>query len=167
VLTPNGSVDVFVRVALAHAQADTDGLVELLLSEGVDSETAECLVAFVPMAFAHVILGDAGVRLPDDFIVQDPNSGRSTNGKLRDEPIFRAAYDRARAMLSADPEDPRVREIASGSAEWSAIAHLTRDGRGPSACGLTETVLMRLPPDYLHRPAPPTQRWWKFWNRFG
>lgn len=163
-LTPEGSVEVFVRMALAHAEADPDELLDLLLPEGIDSETTECLIAFVPMAFAHVILGDAGVRLPDDFIVQDPNTGRSASGKLRDEPIFSAAYARARAMRSADPEDPRVREIASASAEWSTIAHLTRDGSDPSACGLTETVLLRLPPEYLNRAARPTHRWWKFWN---
>ena len=161
-------VVVFVRKALTQREAEIEELVKSLLSEGIDSETAECLVAFVPMAFAYVILGGLGVALPDGFSVQDPATGRSAHGKLRDEPIFLAACERARAMLSQGPDVQRsAREIAAGSAEWNVIAQLTRDGSDPSDCGLTEAVLMRLPPDYLTKEKVSRQSWWKFWGRPG
>ena len=165
-LSPSESVDVFIRRALARPAIDTDDeMVKSLVGDSIDSETAECLVAFVPMAFAHVILRDLGVRLPAGFLVNDPSSGRYAHGKLQDEPIFVAAHARARSMLSDGPDAQKsAREIASASAEWNAIAQLTRDGSDPAGCVLTEPVLMRLPPDHLAKPKPPRRRWWKFWD---
>ena len=166
-LSPSESVDVFIRRALARPAADSeDEMVKSLLADSIDGETAECLVAFVPMAFAHVILGAVGVRLPDSFLVNDPSAGRYTHGKLLDEPIFVAAYARAQSMLSGDPDSQKsAREIASLSAEWNAIAQLTRDGSDPAGSVLTETVLMRLPPDHLAKPTARRRHWWKFWDR--
>jgi hypothetical protein len=70
------------------------------------------------MAFAHVILGGVGVRVPEGFLVNDPSTDRYIHGNLRDEPIFVAAHERARSMLSDGPDAQRsAREIASVSAE--------------------------------------------------
>src|ERR1700752_4767919 len=121
-LSPSESVEVFIRRALARSAADTDDeMLKSLLADSIDRKTGECLVAFVPMAFAHVILGDLGVRLPDGFLVNDPSGGSYAHGKLRDEPIFVAAHARAHSMLSggADAQNS-AREIASVSAQWNA-----------------------------------------------
>lgn len=57
-LSPSESVDVFIRRALARPAADSDDeMVKSLLADSIDGETAECLVAFVPMAFAQRTLG--------------------------------------------------------------------------------------------------------------
>jgi len=146
-------VDAFVQQALQHPQGSTDELVTSLRAIDIDDETAECLVAFVPMAFAHVILGDLGVALPSAFLLRDPDTGATARGALQDEPIFRAACVRARTMLESGADGQQsAREIASGSAEWNVIAQLTQNGSDPSACGLTEAVLMRLSPSYLSKP---------------
>jgi hypothetical protein len=166
-LSPSESVDVFIRRALPRApDTDDDEMVKSLLADSIDGETAECLVAFVPMAFAHVILGAVGVRVPDSFLVNDASAGRYAHGKLRDEPIFVAAHARALSMLSGGLDAQKsAREIASLSAEWNAIAELTSDGSDPAGCVLTETILMRLPPDHLAKRKPLRRHWWKFWDR--
>jgi len=52
-----------------------------------------------------VILGHMAVPLPHGFAIQDPDTGRSFQGSLRDEPIFTAVHALARAMLSAGPKN--------------------------------------------------------------
>jgi hypothetical protein len=161
-------VELFVRNALTPRGSDDDDLVATLLAEGIDSESAERLLAFVPIGFAHVFLGDLGVGLPDGFAVQDPATGRNSHGKLRDEPIFSAACACARAMISSGPDEERAaREVAGRSAEWNVIEQLTRDGSDPSQCGLTESVLLRFPPGYASRRAAARRSWWRFWGGSG
>ena len=166
-LSPSEAVDVYIQRALAPAAPDTDDeMVESFLADGIDSETAECLIAFVPMAFAHVILGALGVRLPAGFSVNDPSTGQCIHGNLRDEPIFVAAEARAHSMLSGDPDAQKsAEEIAAVSAEWNAIAELIRDGNDPANCGLTEATLMRLSPHHLAKEKPLRRIWWRFWDR--
>ena len=126
-------IELFIGKALGDPDADPDALVASLVAEGIDSETAECLIAFVPMAFAHVILGAAGVKLPARFLLRDARTGAPVHGLLRDEPIFVAAQARARAMLVAGADDHQsAQEIATTRAEWNAIAELVRDGSDPS-----------------------------------
>lgn len=153
-------VGVFVEAVLAQPNAQTDELVASLRARQVDAETAECLVAFVPMAFAHVMLGDLGVSLPTAFLLKDPATGKMARGVLQDEPIFRKACKRARSMLDSGPDgQKRATMIAADSAEWNVVAKLTRNGSDPSTCGVTEAVLMRLSPSYLAKRK--MQKWWK------
>ncbi len=50
-LSPSEAVDVYIQRALAPAAPETDDeMVEALLADGIDSETAECLIAFVPIS---------------------------------------------------------------------------------------------------------------------
>jgi hypothetical protein len=153
-------VRVFVEAALAQPNAQTDELVASLKARQVDAEAAECLVAFVPMAFAHVMLGDLGVTLPTAFLLKDPVTGTTARGVLRDEPIFRKACKRARSMLDSGPDGQRsATVIAADSAEWNVVARLKRNGGDPSTCGVTEAVLMRLSPSYLAKRK--MRKWWK------
>jgi hypothetical protein len=160
-------VALFVREVMAHPQAELSELAASLRSSNVDPETAECLMAFVPMAFAHVVLGNLGVALPTHFILWDPTDGKEARGALRKEPVFRTALAQASAMLGSGPDGVRsATTVASGSAEWNVVAQLTRNGSDPSACGLTEPVLMRLPLSYLSKPKPRSS-WWRFWRAPG
>jgi hypothetical protein len=174
-MTANQLVDVFVRIASNAPEADPDLLVESLLAANVDSEAAELLVAFVPMAFAHIALARTGVTLQEGFLIGDAQTGRSERGLLQEEPLFLAAAACARRMLSGDPHARELAmQVASGSAEWAAVAQL---GGHPSDCVLTEPILIRLPISYLTRRTekPLSDRdlsnhrrrrlWWRFWER--
>ena len=165
--TTDELVGLFVEEVLARPNAEASELEAFLRAADVDPDTAECLIAFVPMAFAHVILGNLGVALPSDFILRDLDTGEEARGALRHEPVFVAAFARAQSMLESAPEGSRCAStVASGSAEWAAIAQLTANGSDPSNCGIVEPVLLRLSPSYLSKTKP-APSWWKFWRNPG
>src|SRR5262245_52194016 len=143
-------IERFVHVFLANPNTGLDDLINKLGSEGISNETAECLLAFVPMAFAHVLLGPMGVRLPARFEARDPDTNDHAAGVLKEEPIFSAALSAAGRTIALG-EEARVRAVASHSAEWQVIQELTADGSKPSDCGLVEPILMRIPLSHFRR----------------
>jgi hypothetical protein len=146
-----------------HPHIDLDELSELLQCETVNADDAECLIAFVPMAFAHAILSPLGVGLPTKFLVRDFDTGVTEHGWLREEPIFVAARTVADAMLSADAERQRVLEVAAGSAEMQVAKDLKAEDGSMRDIVLTEPLLGRLLIRYLaEKNAEPS---WKFWRR--
>jgi hypothetical protein len=148
-------VERFVNAFLANPAAEPDVLVNLLRREGISAEEAECLLAFVPMAFAHVLLGPMGVRLPSRFQAWDPDTNEKQSGVLKDEPIFAAAV----SVATKGAADARVRAVANSSAEWDVVRKLTSDGSSAEGCVLTEPLLSRVPLAYFRRARKPRSRW--------
>ena len=145
-------VERFVNAFLNNLGDEPHELVDRLEREGISRDVAECLLAFVPMAFAHVLLAPMGVNLPDRFKALDPATNDSESGRLDDEPIFSAAHSVAASGARRADEAERVRAVASCSAEWQVIRELTKDGSSPVGCGLTEPVLLRVPLSYFRQP---------------
>lgn len=144
-------VERFVNVLLASPDVELDDLIQRLEREDISNDVAECLLAFVPMAFAHVLLAPMGVKLPERFKAWDPDTNDSEFGLLKDEPIFSAALTVASRGLERGEEALRVRAVASSSAEWDVVRQLTRDGSDPSGTVLTEPLLARVPLSYFRR----------------
>jgi hypothetical protein len=162
-VTPQGKVERYIGTIERHPQAELDDLVDALRCEAIDEEEAECLVAFVPMAFAHAVLAPSGVGLPSGFIVRDFDTGESARGRLDEEPIFLAARTMADGMLNAGPSSSsRARGIAATSAEMHAANQLGQEDGGMKGIVLTEAVLMRVPVEHVKRRT--TRRRWKFWK---
>jgi len=142
---------------------EVNDLVDALRCETIDEEEAECLIAFVPMAFAHAVLSPSGVGLPSEFIVRDFDTGESARGRLDEEPIFLAARTMADAMLNAGPSSSdHARGIAATSAEMNVANQLSQEGGGMEGIVLTEALLMRVPVEHVKRRT--TRRRWKFWK---
>jgi hypothetical protein len=148
-------VEKFVDVFLGNLTANPDVLVHLLEDEGISSEEAECLLAFVPMAFAHVLLGPMGVGLPSGFQAWDPDTNERQAGLLKEEPIFLAAV----SVATRKTTDARVREVAASSAEWGIVRKLTSNGGTAEGCVLTEPLLARVPLAHFRRSRKP-RSWW-------
>jgi hypothetical protein len=130
--------------ALTEASnAEEDSLVASLTRGGLSAELAERLVAFVPMAFARVVLEQRGARFSDDYEVRDPASGASQYCRLSEEEVYVAAR---RYATWAGSDDERVLRIAEHSAEMDAARKLLRPGEDASQLVFTAPVLLRLLP---------------------
>lgn len=160
-MTPTEKVQRYIDIAESSAQVDLDELVDLLVGDAIDMEDAECLIAFVPMAFAHAILAPLGVGLPSGFLVRDFDTGASACGQLNEEPIFMAAKAVAGEMLSASQTKQRALDIAACSAEMNVASELSQPGGSMKDIVLTEPLLTRLPVEHVKRKA--TGLRWKFW----
>jgi hypothetical protein len=148
-------VERFVDVFLANPAAEPDVLVDLLRHEDISAEEAECLLAFVPMAFAHVLLGPMGVQLPSSFQAWNPDTGEKQSGLLKEEPIFVAAVSVATRRATG----ARIRAVVNSSAEWHVVQKLTSDGGSAEGCALTEPLLARVPRAHFRRLRKPRSRW--------
>ena len=143
-------VSRYVEILLNHPLADLDELLRLLVADGASEIEAEALTALVPMAFARVLLVPMGVSMPETFIIKDIETNRSVRGLLGDQAVFRAATDLARRMFADPNREDEAERVAMCSAEYSAVRQLRSDGSGLEGGTFTETVLVRLPLDYLN-----------------
>ena len=153
-MTESSIVQAYIDLAVAKAHASEDDLSSDLQRAGFEIGLAERAIAFVPMAFARLVL--QGAKFPDEFEIQDPDSGLRSRGRFVDEPVFVAAQARAEELGASDP---RTRQIADRSAEMGVAKQLMRPGSSPSSIGFVEPVLMRIPlgPKSARKP------WWRLW----
>lgn len=154
-LTSRQKVQRFLDTIASNSFEDLDALVQALVSQNISAEDAECLIAFVPMAFAQVLLSPQGVKFQGAFLVRDFETKVSAKGLLSNEPLYVAADELAKEMAQGDDAGRRRLEaVASTSAEYSAAMQLAGDPRDLRGIVLTEAVLMRVPLTHLP-PAPP------------
>ena len=153
-MTLEERIVAFVDVATARPRAGQEELLATLRARGF--EDAGRMLALVPMAFAHVVLGRAGAQLPGDFLICDVAGELTVRRRLVDEPLFVVARTLARVMLADDEVRRRAaHRVATLSAEWSTAVELAGDAAAAagdfSEVALTETVVIGLP---LEPPAP-------------
>jgi len=164
-MTDHETVARFVELLEEHR--DLDKVVATLRRAGVTELDCEFLVAFVPMAFAHVILKPMGVVLPQTFVATCSATDDRARGTIADEPVFASASQLCEKMLPTAPG--RARSIAGLSAEWAAVEDLLPTARGAKGIVLTEPLLCRIAPSDLRQrkvaATPRAKAWWQFWSR--
>lgn len=52
-MTPSEKVQHYIDTLVENPQSELDELVVLLRGKSINAEEVECLIAFVPIAFAH------------------------------------------------------------------------------------------------------------------
>ena len=152
-------VHLYMEVTSRGHVDDLDDLVRDLSAHGIAEEDAECLIAFVPMAFARVLLAPQGVKFQTTFLVKDFETGASVRGDFANEPIHVAAIEVAKAMASGDA-DSRVRfeQMAATSAEYDVVRQLRPEGGSPDGIVLTEACLPRVPVAHVKAATPGRMR---------
>ena len=142
---------------------DLDDLVRELSTHGISEEDAECLIAFVPMAFARALLSPLDVKFQDTFLVRDFDSDASVRGTFANEPIYAAALQVANTMASGDADSRmRFEEMAATSGEYAVVAQLTPKGESPDGIVLIEALLPRIPIAHVKAVMPGrTRRLWR------
>jgi hypothetical protein len=148
-------VDAEVRrcaeVLAGSPQAELDDLVQELIADGIPKVESEALVALVPMGFAHLVLSNAGVELPDCFLIRNQETGESVRGSLAADSIFQAAKRLASNLLADQSSRRDALRIVAMSSEWTTVRSLCPEGDDFSDLVLTETVLLRVPLEYVSR----------------
>jgi len=160
-MDPESKVQLYVEVSSKNPNAGLDELAEIIRARGVNAEETECLLAFVPMAFAHVLLSPP-VRVAEGFELRNTETGRAARGVLKDEVFYSIAIAMARDLLSADEHSRRlVLAVASASAELDAVNRMVKGGSDIANIVLTEPVLFRIPTEHLAKRQKP---WWQLWK---
>jgi hypothetical protein len=160
-MTPADKVRIFVQQATRHSEVNRDRLVNALIDKGISPLDAECLLAFVPIAFTQGLFEGFDVRFQPGYEIRDPQTGVSANGLLQKEPFFIAARRLAAKMVKGDELACKiVMQVAGLSPELDLINQKVRKGTAVADIELTEPVLSRLPVEYLTKRKP----WWKFWR---
>lgn len=188
-MTDANLIPRFIQVLTDQSIQGSNDAVDALTAEGVAPETAETLLAFVPIAFVHVVLADTGATFSPAYVIRDLDTGQSARGLLRNDPTYTAAVALAQRMVAGEPHEIALaREVARYSSEWNALNQLLHNGGELADCVLTEPLLARLPIEYITRrrnqqprslasaqfqpastaePEPETsgrsRPWWKFW----
>lgn len=162
-MSPSDKVRRFIRIAIRHVFDSPDDLIQALTQDGLPPLDAECLLAFVPIAFAHALFDGFGVGFQPGFEIRNPDSGASAHGLLQDQPIFVAAHELGAQMVKGDESACKIAmQIAGLSAELNVINQLVGKGGSMTDIVLTEPVMLRLPVEYLTGK----KSWWRRLLRF-
>jgi len=112
-MNPKEKVAAYLKLVRTSEETDCDTLSHSLQQMGLQHADAERLIAFVPIAFAQVLLKPRGVRFQDGFLVRD-SLGRTVRGKLVGEPFFVEAKRVALQLQRGD--DVAIRLLLSVAA---------------------------------------------------
>ena len=161
------TVERFVDLMLERPQADAHELAQALIAQGMGHEEAECLVAFVPMAFARAVLLPLGTTLPPTYEIRDLDTGESARGQLADEPSFNAGMALAQRWLDEGREED-VHAIAASSSDYQVACELAGEAQDFESVVCVESVLLRLPVSHLKsqpqqqpKAEAQTKSWWR------
>ena len=146
------AVEDFVDLMRERPQADAHELAQALVAQGMDPELAECLIAFVPMAFARAVLLPVGTTLPPTYEIRDLDTGESARGQLADEPSFNAGLALAQQWLD-EGRVADVHAVAARSSEYQVACELAGEAQDFESVVCVESVLLRLPISHL-TPGP-------------
>lgn len=166
-MSPRQKVQLFLDTIARNSHEDLDALVQALLPQDISAEDAECLIAFVPMAFAQVLLSPQGVKFQDAFLIRDFETKVSAKGLLKNEPLYITAHELAKEMAQGDDAcKRRLEEVAATSAEYSVAMQLAGDQHDLRGIVLTEVVIARVPITHLTPTSPKgLQRLWNALTR--
>jgi hypothetical protein len=165
-------------VAAFQKVDDSDSAAEVLKNAGVEDELVNRVVAFAPLAFAHVIFATLRNSFPDEYILVRRDGTLLEGLQLMQEPAF------ARAMmlsqeLSGSETLEALKKVACTSSLVHAINNAALRGSKPEDLIMTPPVVFypgaseevvnkieqmlaaRLKEQFgaLRKPKP----WWRFW----
>lgn len=134
-------VDMAVEILRAHPRGDQGTVLLAFESRGIPPRDCWRLYQFVPMAFAHVVFGPAGVQFAPDYISLHPDTQVRVQRPLTGEPLYRTAVQLAKRRVGAGATDRDLLPVFRHSAEYSVIDKLLQGGGNLSDLGLVEPIL--------------------------
>lgn len=132
-------LEVFSR----GAGLSEEQLVETLVARGTSSQTAEKLVALVPLAFGRILISHMGKATFPNEAVLETKRGMAKSIDLRREPIFTHALELGTTMYHQGPRH-LFAPAASASAEVGCINQLLNDGGTIDGVGFSAPRFLRL-----------------------
>lgn len=113
---------------LGHPQAGPDEALALLEGRGLTPPEAWRAYQFLPIAFAHAVLGADGVEFPPGYVLVDPDTGERTAHLLADEPLYVAGVAAAERRLAEGWTRHQLLPVFGRSAEFEAVRRLGGSG---------------------------------------
>ncbi len=121
-----GSLHQHIQIFEDMKNDDDQVLVAALTKKGLSESYAERLVAFLPLAFGRVVVGQlAEITLADQYSTRE----RGVEKSLNDEPVYMEAVTLARSVArDGTMETALFRSIAYRSAELAAVNQALTEG---------------------------------------
>jgi hypothetical protein len=104
-----------------------EDILQKLIEQGIQPNTALRLVEFLPMAYARLILQPSGARFPDTFR-RVSCDGTLQEFYLGDEPVWNAALAFAQSEIARGASASELLTLAGRSAEFQAANDLLNRG---------------------------------------
>jgi hypothetical protein len=101
---------------------------KLLVSDGVERQSAALLVVFLPMVYCRLLLANSGARFSDKYRSVLPDGTMSPLKRLASEPIWNEAMEFAEAEIKSGVIGEDVIAIAGHGAEFHATNRLLERG---------------------------------------
>ncbi|OJT27276.1 hypothetical protein BO221_04640 [Archangium sp. Cb G35] len=184
-LVLQGGVDVSRAVAafVDPPNRDDELIDEELRAQGATPLEAEKLVAYLPLAFAQVLMHDMGPRFANMALFVTDGSRHERPVFLPEDPLWREALRLAeKALVDRSLTGEQFNEIALRSATAHVLNNALKAGSKPEDLVFTPALItlsdeaaaelhnqvpaIRSPapaPPPPGPPAPPRKPWWKFW----
>ena len=126
-----------IELASDHPQFDDADFVEGLVESGVDPDTANRLIVFVPLAFGRYVVEELGVRTDPTYERWLDDGTKRGPFALMDRVEFRVAMEHRDHLMSLSG----AKNLAVRSAEVNVVNQMLHDGADPTGCVLTAVLV--------------------------
>jgi hypothetical protein len=135
-------VEKAVEALLLHPNANQEETLVLLERCGLTPYEAWRALQFLPIAFIHVVLREAGVVFQPGYVLFDPDSKTKTSHLLADEALYVAAVASAERWVAKGCTRQQLLPVFGRSAEYDVIRKLAGPDGRLNGITLTEPLLM-------------------------
>jgi len=159
------SIKRAVLVFRDHAELDDADVVSALVRDGVETELAERLVEFLPLAFYRAMVPSRPGQFADHYVRMAPDGSASPDRKLAKEPVYIAAMKEARAELASGTSREEYELIAGRSSEAAAVNDLLQQGGSVANAIFSPPVFLRWVDENKAAGGQwSARKWWQFWK---
>ena len=123
-----------------------------------DSDLAQRLVEFVPIAFARIALADSGIKFQNSFCRALGNRKFTHECPLSSEPLYEPALAIAREEQAKDISEADRLAVLSRDATFNMVNEAIAAGQDMRGAVTAPTIFLRNAP----MPCEP-KPWWRFW----
>lgn len=145
-----------------NPQTDEEELIQDLVIQGIDEETAGNLIDFIPIAFTRVGLEHLNINF-QDYIQRVDRKGNITEKiKLADIPIYMEALSFAKKDAELFVDNDQFLAIASYNAEFKVVNEMLN--KGSKVENLVVSPVSMLAGNNIDRDFEDKKSWWQIWK---
>jgi len=135
-------VEKAIEELLLHPEADQAEMLALLEGCGLTAQEAWRAYQFLPIAFIHVVLRNAGVQFQPGYVLVDADTEARSSHLLAQEPLYVAGVASAERRLAEGCTLQQLFPVFGRSAEYDVVQQLAGPGGRLDGIVLTEPLLM-------------------------
>lgn len=145
-----------------NPQTDEEELIQDLVIQGIDEETAGDLVDFIPIAFTRIGLEHLHINFQDHIQRVDRKGNVTEKKKLADIPIYTEALRFAKEDAGLFVDSDQFLTIASYNAEFKVVNEMLN--KGSKIEDLVISPVTMLAGNNVNKDFEEKKSWWQLWK---